>query len=211
MPRSSTGTQPPATQQQPQQPGRSSTAELQQAQLRPNEPVNLIAPNGRVAQAADRALGYVPTFAEDPRAVTQAYQLIKTHQPLPTWLQGQERNVERAFQYHQQRNGNKPFTEWKYLPPTDSGREILASTGLKRPEEVQPTGPTGAPSTPGLATVQDALNGTVNWTDVETKQRQQLLADPSFYATGQITKYPKWMQQQIIADPSFDWKQLPKW
>jgi hypothetical protein len=213
MPRSSTGTQPPATQpqQQPQQSGRSSTAELQQAQLRPNEPVNLIAPNGRVAHAAERALGYVPTFAEDPRAVTQAYQLIKTRQPLPAWLQGQEQNVEKAFKYHQQRNGNRPFTEWKYLPPTDSGREYLASTGLKRPEEVQPTGPTGEPTTPGLATVQDALNGTVNWADVETKQRQQLLADPSFYATGQITKYPKWMQQQIIADPSFDWKQLPKW
>ena len=61
----------------------------------------------------------------------------------------------------------------------------------------------------GIATVQDALNGTANWNDVEIDQRKKILSDPSFYKTNQITKYPKWMQQEILADPNFDWSQLP--
>ncbi len=152
---------------------------------------------------AQRQLGYVPTFGEDPRAVSQAYQLIKTHQPLPDWLQGQEKQVEQAFKYHQQRNGNRPYTEWKYLPPEDGGREYLSPL-LKAPERK-------VPDAPSIGTVQDALNGTVNWSEVDSKQRQQVLSDPNFYSTGQIMKYPKWMQSQLLADPSFDWKQLPKW
>jgi hypothetical protein len=61
------------------------------------------------------------------------------------------------------------------------------------------------------ATVQDAINGKANWQDVNINQRQQILKDPKFYETNQITNYPTWMQQQIIADPSFDWTRLPKW
>lgn len=63
----------------------------------------------------------------------------------------------------------------------------------------------------GLATLQDAVNGQVNWSDVSVEQRKKALSDPNFYANNQITKYPKWMQQEILADPNFDWKKLPKW
>ena len=62
-----------------------------------------------------------------------------------------------------------------------------------------------------IATLQDALNGQANWADVDIKQRERVLADPNFYKTNQITKYPKWMQQQILADPNFKWGNLPKW
>jgi hypothetical protein len=63
----------------------------------------------------------------------------------------------------------------------------------------------------GLATVQDALNGEANWTDIAVDQRKILLANKQFYETGQINNYPKWMQQQILADPNFKWENLPKW
>jgi hypothetical protein len=222
MPRSSTGSQPrPTTQPQPQQQSRRSTEEVQtqqQPQQVPRPAGQPIAPQfqqsltggyqAHYEAEAQRQLGYVPTFGEDPRAVSQAYQLIKTHQPLPDWLQGQEKNVEQAYKYHQQRNGNRPYTEWKYLPPEDSGREYLSPL-LTSPERSKPGTPDQ--STPSIGTVQDALNGTVNWSDVDSKQREQVLSDPNFYKTGQIMKYPKWMQQQLLADPSFDWKQLPKW
>jgi hypothetical protein len=61
------------------------------------------------------------------------------------------------------------------------------------------------------ATVQDALNGKANWQDVNINQRKQILTDPKFYDTNQITNYPAWMQQQILADPDFNWAKLPKW
>lgn len=61
------------------------------------------------------------------------------------------------------------------------------------------------------ATIQDAVSGNANWSDVEVDQRQKALSDPGFYASGAIMKYPKWMQQQILADPAFKWEKLPKW
>lgn len=62
-----------------------------------------------------------------------------------------------------------------------------------------------------VVSVQQALNGEINWEDLPVANRKVLLSDPSFYEGGAITKYPAWMQQQILADPSFDWDKLPKW
>ena len=58
---------------------------------------------------------------------------------------------------------------------------------------------------------EDALAGTVNWTDVSVAERKGILTDPNFYKNNEITKYPTWMQQQILADPAFRWDQLPAW
>lgn len=75
------------------------------------------------------------------------------------------------------------------------------------PNATQPTMPT--PAT--IGTIQDAVNGKVLWSDVDTAQRKTLLSDPNFYKTNAITKYSNALQQQMLADPNFDWKQLPTW
>ena len=62
-----------------------------------------------------------------------------------------------------------------------------------------------------FSTAQDAKNGQANWTDISADERKNILSNPTFYQTGEITKYPTWMQQQILADPSFQWDQLPAW
>jgi hypothetical protein len=59
---------------------------------------------------------------------------------------------------------------------------------------------TGTPAR-GKASVQDALSGNAEWSDVEPDQRKKLLSDPSFYKTNQITKYPAWMQQRDPCRP----------
>ena len=62
-----------------------------------------------------------------------------------------------------------------------------------------------------FATNEQALNGEVNWTDLSSTERARMLKDPNFYTSGQITKYPTWMQQQILGDDNFDWNRLPAW
>src|SRR5690242_15093116 len=94
-----------------------------------NLPIGPIATGGRVAQRAERELGYVPTFGENPRQVVEAYQVLKATPkdiPLPQWMQGQEQQIEQAYNWFQFRNKGAPPTEWKFLPPTDPGREYLS-------------------------------------------------------------------------------------
>lgn len=97
------------------------------------------------------------------------------------------------------------------LTSPDGKIEYDASGGLLIKRTRTATANPNAPMNLTGATVQDALNGTANWSEVDVNQRRTLLSNPQFYETGQINKYPKWMQQQILADSNFKWENLPIW
>ncbi len=153
--------------------------------------------SGSYAQQAQQQLGYVPSFAEDPRQVAQAYKLIQSGQT-PDWLKGQEQSVAEAYNYHLKLNGNKPDTQWMYLQGNDQRRGYFASLGLKGQElPEEPT--TSLIPNPKAQTDYGAQD--FDWTKLSLSQKRDVLNDPNFNvarvgAMGQ--------QGLIVSDPMFN-------
>ena len=167
--------------------------------LTPDMQKNYISPK----KALERQLGYAPNFGQDPRQVADAYAILKATPKdisLPTWMQGQEKAIEQAYNWHSFRNGGKPPTDWKYLPGDDPALAYLES--LQGPPEAQPPGE-ASPFAPPKAVQQ----GEAAWDDMSTEQRKVLLQNPQF----DITAYPVETRDQILKDPNFNWSRVPKW
>jgi hypothetical protein len=149
-------------------------------------------------------LGYVPSGMQDPKRVVEAWQIMKAtpkDMALPSWMQGQEQQIEQAYRWHELRNKGKPPTEWAYLPGDDPGLSFLG--GIKGPptaeEQQKEISLTGLPD--------QVKKGEAAWNDIDPSERRNLLRNPDF----DITEYPIAMRDQILNDPSFDWSRVPKW
>jgi len=150
-------------------------------------------------------LGYEPSYFEDPSRVAAMYHAFQgagKDAEVPEWLNTDA--LGQAYQYFKFRNEGVPWSEWKYLPPDDPGRQFLRSIGTPPVEFMRPQ------DAATFANPDAVKSGGMAWSSLAPEVRAEMLSDPSFYE-GQILEFPMMAQQEILADPSFDWSQLPEW
>jgi hypothetical protein len=78
---------------------------------------------------------YQPTYWEDPHRVARWHNAIQSMPPgweAPEWLDVD--SIEAAYEYMKYTNKDLPWYSWKWLSPTDPGREFLKGLSAPPPE-----------------------------------------------------------------------------
>jgi len=164
--------------------------------------IELLARQGR--GEGKGSIGYNPTFWEDPMRVARWHNAVASAPPgwtPPPWLDVLK--LAQAYNYFAQKNGNTPWTEWKYLNVADPGRQWLQNSLQLPPTDYL------WPQDRGLAaaTLQSVQQGQTSWSVLSADQRQAILTDPAF----DMTKWDLRVRNEMMADPSFNWSNLPWW
>lgn len=155
------------------------------------------------AVQAEQQLGYVPSYWENPQRVARYHNAIKAAPPgwqAPDWLDVD--SINQAYDWLKFRNQDTPWTEWKYLPSDDPGREFIASMPLP-PDDFM------FPNEKRIINqyIEMVKKGQASWYTIPEDRRAYLLGRPDF----NIMDYDTRVHQEILNDPNFDWSRLPGW
>lgn len=84
-------------------------------------------------------LGYLPGYWEDPKRIANWYHVMQTMPKdavVPAWMDRDK--LTAAYKYLEQKNGNTPWYQWKWLNKDDPGRQFLQSFDMPPANEMFP-------------------------------------------------------------------------
>ena len=166
------------------------------------------------AEAVAETRGYDATYWQDPKHVAHWYNAIQSKPPdavLPEWMTPElQQNIKDAYEFMSFRNGDVPWTEWKYLNANDQALPLLAALpdppeDFMWPEERGQYG--GGTETSSSVSIEQVMSGEAAWSQIPEAERTAILHDPQF----DIAAFDPMVRQQILSDPNFNWDGLPPW